>query len=160
MLPVVKRFLEKWPEVQVEMSLSDGVTDLVSEGADLAERIGMRLPNPGLICRTLRQEPLVLCASPAYLFRITLPTRVEHLSRHDLLFHASQNTRRNWHLKEADGTWVRASGRSRLRLDSREARREAALADVGVALLPLASLLELPHRSGCGARRHPCWAQA
>lgn len=135
-LPVVKRFLEKWPEVQVEMSLSDGVTDLVSEGADVAVRIGVRMPNPGLICRTLRQEPLVLCASPAYLSRTSLPTRVEHLSRHDLLFHASQGTRQSWHLKEADGTWVRASGRSRLRLDSGEALREAALADLGVALLP------------------------
>ncbi|SFQ67259.1 DNA-binding transcriptional regulator, LysR family [Roseivivax halotolerans] len=135
-LPVVKRFLEKWPEVQVEMSLSDGVTDLVSDGADLAVRIGVSMPNPGLICRTLRQEPLVLCASPTYLSRTNLPTRVEHLSRHALLFHTSQNTRQNWHLKEADGTWVRASGRSRLRLDSGEALREAALADLGVALLP------------------------
>lgn len=135
-LPVVSRFLAKWSEVQVEMSLSDGVTDLVSDGADLAVRIGVRMPNPGLICRTLRQEPLVLCASPTYLSRTTRPTRVEHLSQHDLLFHASQNTRQSWQLKEADGTWVRASGRSRLRLDSGEALREAALADLGVALLP------------------------
>ncbi|WP_207208137.1 LysR family transcriptional regulator [Salipiger sp. IMCC34102] len=135
-LPVVKRFLAAWPEVQAEMSLSDGVSDLIAEGADLAVRIGVRTPNPSLICRTLRQEPLVLCASPAYLSQTALPTRVEHLSQHDLLFHTSQNMRQSWHLEETDGTWVRASGRSRLRLDSGEALREAALADLGVALLP------------------------
>ncbi|WP_251374267.1 LysR substrate-binding domain-containing protein [Ponticoccus alexandrii] len=98
MLPVVRRFLETWPDVQVEMSLSDEVTDLVSDGTDLAVRIGVRMPNPGLICRTLRQEPLVLCASPAYLSRTTAPTRVEHLGRHDLLIHASQNVRQTWRL--------------------------------------------------------------
>ena len=51
------------------MSLSDRVTDLIAEGANLAIRIGVSTPNPGLICRTLRHEPLVLCASPAYLSR-------------------------------------------------------------------------------------------
>ncbi len=132
----MKRFLESWLEGQVEMSPSDGVTDLVSDGADLAVRIGVRMPNPGLICQTLRQEPLVLCTSPAYLSRTTAPTRVEHLSRHDLLIHASQNMRQTWRLKEVDGTLVRASRRSRLRLDPGESLREAALADLGVAPLP------------------------
>ena len=135
-MPVVKRFLEAWPEVQIEMSLSDRVTDPVSEGVDLAIRIGVRTPNPGLICRTLRHEPLVLCASPAYLSRTEPPARIEHLGRHDLLFHASRNTRQTWQLKEEDGTWTRATGRSRLRLDSGEGLREAALAGLGLALLP------------------------
>ncbi|WP_372426135.1 LysR family transcriptional regulator [Salinarimonas chemoclinalis] len=135
-LPVVRRFLETWPEVQVEMSLTDRVAELVSEGVDLAVRIGVGAPNAGVICRTLRREPLVLCASPDYVARTIPPTRVEHLSRHDLLIHTSQGTRLTWHLQETEGTWVRVTGRSRLRLDSAEALREAALAGLGLVLLP------------------------
>ncbi|QPM90542.1 LysR family transcriptional regulator [Pseudooceanicola algae] len=135
-LPIVGRFLKQWPQVQVEMSLSDRITDMVSDGADLAIRIRVSTPNPGLICRTLRKEPLVLCASPEYLDRTEAPTRVEHLSRHDLLIHTSQTRRLTWKVQESDGTWVRVTGRSRLRLDSGEALREAALSGLGVALLP------------------------
>ncbi|MCR8548003.1 LysR family transcriptional regulator [Salipiger sp. P9] len=135
-LPVVQRFLDRWPQVQVEMSLSDRVTDMVTDGTDLAIRIGVSTPNPGLICRTLRREPLVLCASPAYLARTDPPTRVEHLSRHDLLIHSHQRARLTWQMQERDGTWMRVAGRSRLRMDSGEALREAALAGMGLALLP------------------------
>ncbi|MEQ8897834.1 MAG: LysR family transcriptional regulator [Roseovarius sp.] len=135
-LPAVRRFLDRWPRVQVEMSLSDRVSDIITEGFDLAIRLGVSDPNPGLISRTLRRESLLLCASPAYLDRIPPPTTVEGLSRHELLIHSHGGRQLTWHIEEADGTNMRVAGLTRLRLDNAEALREAALAGMGVALLP------------------------
>lgn len=135
-LPVVGRYLEAWPEVQLEMSFSDRISNIVEDGFDLAIRIGVTDPNPGLISRTIMRDELLLCAAPAYLARKGVPATAEQLSTHELLFHASHNERLNWHLREQDGQWMRAQGRSRLRLDSGEALRDAALAGMGIALLP------------------------
>lgn len=135
-LPSVRRFLDAWPDVQVEMSVSDRVSSLVEDGFDLAIRIGATDPGAGLIMRTLMQDELILCAAPSYLARIPAPSTPESLGRHDLLFHATHNARLHWRLQAPDGTWTRAQGRSRLRLDSGEALREATLAGMGIALLP------------------------
>ncbi|MEM8871520.1 MAG: LysR substrate-binding domain-containing protein, partial [Pseudomonadota bacterium] len=61
---------------------------------------------------------------------------IEQLTRHDLLQFASRGERQGWHLQEEDGTWVRAQGQVRLRLDSAEALRATALDGLGIALLP------------------------
>lgn len=135
-LPAVRQFLDRWPLVQVEMSLSDRVSDIVAEGFDLAIRLGVTDPSPGLISRTLRREKLVLCASPDYLEIKGPPASVEGLSRHDLLVHSQQGQHMTWRLQDGDGTHMRVSGRTRLRLDNAEALREAALAGMGVTLLP------------------------
>lgn len=135
-LPVVRHYLEAWPDMQVEMSFSDHVAGIVEDGFDLAIRIGVTDPSPGLISRVILRDPVRLCASPAYLERRGQPASTEHLTRHDLLFHARSNERMTWHLQEADGTSVVAQGRSRLRLDSGEALRDAALAGMGIGLLP------------------------
>lgn len=135
-LPVAHRYLAAWPDVQLEMSFSDQVSSLVEEGFDLAIRIGVTDPSPGLVIRTLMRDELMLCAAPSYLTRKGEPASVEHLTRHDLLSHARHNARLNWRLQEPDGTHMVAQGHSRLRLDSGEALREAALAGMGIALLP------------------------
>ncbi|MEM9631881.1 MAG: LysR family transcriptional regulator [Pseudomonadota bacterium] len=136
LLPTVYRYLDLWPETQIEMSFSDRVDSVVDEGFDLSIRIGVSPPDQGIIMRTLLQAQVLLCASPSYLDELGRPLSVEQLSRHDLLQFAGRGERQVWHLQEEDGTWVRAQGRIRLRFDSAEALREAALAGMGIALLP------------------------
>lgn len=135
-LPAVQRFMALWPEVQVELRLSDQVRDLLRDGVDMAIRLGASEPAAGLISRRLSLETLHLVAAPDYLARHEPPQRVEQLSRHDLLFHASADRRLIWRLREVDGSWMRVQGHSRLRIDNGEALREAALAGMGIALLP------------------------
>ena len=136
LLPTVYRFLEIWPETQIEMSFSDRVDRVVEKGFDLSVRVGMSAPDQGFIIKTLLQAPVLLCGAPSYFSTRDLPLSIEQLSRHDLLQFASQGDRQVWQLQEEDGSWVRASGRVRLRFDSAEALREAALAGQGIALLP------------------------
>lgn len=136
LLPTVRRFLEHWPEMQIEMSFSDRVDSIVEKGFDLSIRVGVHPPDQGFIVRTLLQAQVLLCASPSYFEKRDRPLNVEQLSRHDLLQFASRGERQGWRLQEEDGNWIRAQGRVRLRLDSAEALREAALAGLGIALLP------------------------
>lgn len=136
LLPTVYRFLDLWPETQIEMSFSDRVDNVIEHGFDLSIRIGLRPPDQGFITRTLLEDEALLCAAPSYFERLDRPQNAEQLSRHDLLQFASRSERQGWHLQEEDGTWTRAQGRVRLRLDSAEALRETALAGRGIALLP------------------------
>ncbi len=76
------------------------------------------------------------CASPAYLAEHSEPHDLDDLAVHDCLFFASRNQRQGWRFRGEGGAWVKAQGRSRLRLDSGEAIRDAALAGLGIALLP------------------------
>lgn len=134
-LPLVEVFLAQWPDVEVELGLSDRVMNLIEDGFDLAIRLGVTDPPPGLIARTLLRDRVLMVASPAYLERMGTPVLVEHLSRHDLLFNAGQGERQAWRLQEG-GIVQRAQGRSRLRLDSGEAIRQACLSGMGIAMLP------------------------
>jgi DNA-binding transcriptional LysR family regulator len=135
-LPVVSAFLDRWPDVQVEIGFSDTVVSMIDEGFDLAIRIGVTSPSPGLIMRVLRKENVLLCAAPAYLDRRGRPEDIEQLDDHDLLFHARHNERQNWMLRQPDGSVNAGRGRSRLRLDSASAIQDAAIAGMGIALLP------------------------
>lgn len=135
-LPLVVEYLQNWPDLQAEISFSDSVVSMVQHGFDLAIRIGVTSPDPGVIMRRLRHEPLVLCAAPAYLERHGLPERVEDLDRHDLLFHEHAGEQQNWNLTDTEGQVSPARGRSRLRMDSGAALHATALAGAGLALLP------------------------
>ncbi len=136
LLPTVRRYLEAWPETQIELSLSDRVDNLIEKGFDLAIRISVRPPDQGFFVRILLRDEVLLCGSPSYFAKRGKPLSVEQLTRHDLLQFASRGERQSWDLEEEDGTRVRAQGRNRLRMDSAEALREAALQGLGIALLP------------------------
>ena len=135
-LPVIGAYLEKWPDVRVELSLSDAPEPIVERGFDLSIRIGVTSPNPGLMMRLLHRAEVVLCAAPEYIARQREPTDVEQLEMLDLLFHARHNERQHWRLRDRTGAKFVVRGRSRLRLDSGAAIRSATLSGLGVALLP------------------------
>ena len=135
LLPTVYRYLEHWPETQIEMSLSDRVDNVVETGFDLSIRIAVTSPEQGFVVRTLLRSEALLCASPSYFETRDRPLNAEQLSRHNLLMFASGHERQGWVVQEEDGTSFRVQGRVRLRCDSGEALREAALAGRGIALL-------------------------
>lgn len=130
LLPTVRRFLEHWPEMQIEMSFSDRVDSIVEKGFDLSIRVGVHPPDQGFIVRTLLQAQVLLCASPSYFEKRDRPLNVEQLSRHDLLQFASRGERQGWRLQEEDGNWIRAHHRhgGRPRRFRRPSRRSHVLA--------------------------------
>ena len=136
-MPFVPDFLAAYPDIRLDISLSDVRVDLLSVGADLAIRIGS-LIDSSLLARKLASHRRVVCASPTYLD--TRPPIAEpiDLLQHNCLVYALQPTDR-WFFRRHVGTGdafeeVPVSGT--LRADDAEPVRDAAVAGMGVALLP------------------------
>jgi DNA-binding transcriptional LysR family regulator len=128
--PLVPKFAERYPDVQLALSLSDRTVNLVEEGFDLAVRIA-DLADSSLAARKLAPNRRVVCASPAYLARHGEPRTPEDLLKHNCL---SMDFTMNWDYRDPDGKAgsVRVSGR--YACDNWEVLREWALAGLGVAL--------------------------
>ncbi len=147
-MPVVRRFLADWPEVSVELSLTDRVVDIVEEGFDLAIRIGGLENSPqDLITRGIKRYPTIFCASPEYLALRGAPETIKSLRDHICLFYFASKARatsqHSWRVRGPDGSWQSISGRQRFVSDRGEALLAAALSGMGIAYLP-AFLFE-PH---------------
>jgi len=79
--PLLARFAQLYPQVQVALNITNRNVDLVAEGFDLAIRLG-HLPDSGLVARKLEDAPLLLVASPQYVKRMGAPQTVEDLHHH------------------------------------------------------------------------------
>ena len=135
-LPLLHQYMEEWPALQVEVSFSDRIADLVEEGFDLAIRIGTHGPDTRLVSRVVAEHRSILCASPAYLDKHGRAQVPDDLTLYDCLSFKSGTRKQPWRIRELDGSWSTVGGRGRLRLDSGEAIRDAAIAGMGVGYLP------------------------
>lgn len=135
-LPVLNKYLQTWPDVQVEVSFTDRVADIIEEGYDLAVRINVTSTDTRLVSRLVAQHRVFVCAAPSYLAARGEPQTLEELATHDCLLFSSRARRQRWRLRPKGGSYVTVEGRSRLRLDSGEAIRDAAVAGLGIAFLP------------------------
>ncbi len=93
--PVLPEFLRRYPEVKVELSVSDRLVDLVEEGGDLAIRSG-RLPDSSLVARKIFDSERMICAAPSYLKRHGTPRRPEDLLRHNCIVISGYPQLRRW----------------------------------------------------------------
>ncbi|MAB00231.1 MAG: LysR family transcriptional regulator [Stappia sp.] len=82
--PLLRDYLERWPDVRAKLVLTDRVVDMLEEGVDLALRIGT-LSQAGLTARKVGNVRAVLVASPDYLARFGLPETPADLSRHRIV---------------------------------------------------------------------------
>lgn len=137
LVPALAGYLDRCPEVQIELSLSDRFVDLAEEGFDAAIRAGV-LPDSGLIARPLTRSPRIACASPAYLARHGHPQAPADLAQHNCLaFMVADGPEREWRFPHPDGKGVeQIAVRGRLDINGGLALREAALAGLGIILQP------------------------
>lgn len=133
----VADFMKLYPEVTIEMDLSDRYVDLVEEGYDLAVRIG-RLKDSSLVARRLCPSRSVLCASPEYLAKRGTPRTPADISNHECLVYTNYPNPDQWTFREAPGSSetraVKISGR--LRANNGDMLREGALRGQGLVMLP------------------------
>lgn len=132
--PHVGELLARYPELAVELVLSDDVTDLVQQGLDVALRVG-EITDTSLVARRVGGFGLVAVASPAYLAARGEPARPEELTEHECILFTRVADPNTWHFHTAEGPQpVRIQGR--LRVNSIEAAVAAAVAGAGISLLP------------------------
>jgi DNA-binding transcriptional LysR family regulator len=126
--PHLVRFLEKYPEISVDLSLADHFVDVVGDGFDVAIRIA-DLADTSLVAKKLASNHRMLCASPRYVEKHGLPASITDLARHRLLVHNADH----WRLEGPDGA-VSVPVQSSVVTNSSEVIREAVLAGLGIAL--------------------------
>lgn len=138
--PLIGEYVALYPEVVFELVMSDRMVDMVEDGFDLALRSGP-LPDSSLKTRRLGFGRLALCTSPDYLARHGRPERPEDLARHNCLIHINSHLEGRWHLSGEDGEHdIDVAGN--LRTNSIEGLRTAALAGLGICLLPMVNITE------------------
>jgi len=84
--PILSAFRQRYPELRLDIDLSDRMVDLVHEGVDVALRIAAQ-PAPNLIARRLADVAIVACAAPSYLARAGVPEAPEALADHATLIY-------------------------------------------------------------------------
>jgi DNA-binding transcriptional LysR family regulator len=132
--PLLPEFMGRHPRLRLHIDLADQMRDLVSEGFDLAIRIGA-LKSSELIATRLTSNRRVLCASPGYLRRHGVPKKPDDLARHEcLLMAVSRDAADVWHLRGPNGEETSVRVQSRLKSNLGEVIRDAALGDLGIAL--------------------------
>jgi DNA-binding transcriptional LysR family regulator len=99
--PIVSAFAKRYPQVEVQMEVTDRPVDLVENGYDLAIRFGA-LPDKRLIARRVMSNRRFLCASPLYLQRHGTPAALADLAKHRCIVHRQND--------EAHGVWRFYSG--------------------------------------------------
>jgi DNA-binding transcriptional LysR family regulator len=100
--PILPEFLKAYPDVAIDLHLSDAMVDLIGEGFDAGLRIAS-LPDSSLIVRRLCAMPRYTVASPEYLKRHGRPTHPMHLAQHKCLGYAYLSTAGAWHYTNAAG---------------------------------------------------------
>ncbi|GGC53725.1 LysR family transcriptional regulator [Chelatococcus reniformis] len=129
-LPVAIAFLKAYPEIALQLMLSDGLVDLTEDRIDVAVRIGA-LPDSGLIAARVGLIRRVVAASPAYLAERGTPERPEDLAAHDCITYEGLASPRTWRFAGDRGD-ITVAVRSRLTVNAAEAAIDAAIAGIGL----------------------------
>ncbi len=133
-VPLLPAFHAAYPQVVVDLLVSDRFVDLIEEGLDVAIRLG-NLADSGLIARRIGQSPRVTVASPSYLVRAGAPATPADLAHHACIAFTFQRDPRDWAFATPEGR-VLHTPKGIVRANDAEHIRAAALAGSGIAQAP------------------------
>ncbi|HBT12502.1 LysR family transcriptional regulator [Erwinia persicina] len=131
--PLVMTFLERYPDIEIELLLSDSYQDLIEQGLDMAVRIG-QLRDSSLVATEVGQVYRMLVASPAYLMRHGHPQRPAMLTQHHLIAGNTPSVQREWRFG-SDSQQERVRITPRLSVNEVETQLMTARAGQGIARL-------------------------
>ncbi|EUJ09375.1 transcriptional regulator [Methylophilaceae bacterium 11] len=132
--PAVGDFMRRYPELTIDMTITDRVVDLAEEGYDVVICVTRDLPL-ALVARKLAPIRRKICATPTYFDEFGVPTFPQDLVHHNCLDYIHSGDRGLWRLRGPEGdVSVPVSGR--LRINDDEALSQVVLGGFGLALLP------------------------
>ena len=134
LMPLLPRFLERYPEISVEAVLTDSVIDLMEERADVAIRAGP-LSESRLVARKLGQSRMMVVAAPAYLEARGTPRTLSELTSHNLLAFGFARHIDGWPFFDAAGKSVILPIIGNMSLTDGESMRRTTVAGAGIARL-------------------------
>ncbi len=129
-VPLLPRFLEQHPELEIDVILDDRVIDLVAEGVDVSLRMGA-LPDSSALARKLATGARSVLATPAYLARAGEPHSPADLAGHEAVIYSQLPS--VWSFTR-EGAEASVSVRGRVRVSAAEGLRAAVLANMGLTI--------------------------
>jgi DNA-binding transcriptional LysR family regulator len=133
--PLLPAFYAQYPEVKIDLHLSDSTVDLIGQGFDAALRISA-LPDSSLVARRLCPVSQILLAAPAYLDQYGVPVHPAELNPSACLGYAYRSRSEAWRFENADGEEFTLRPDGRLRVTNADALLPTLLAGLGIAELP------------------------
>src|SRR5471032_2513081 len=132
--PLLPEFLAAFPEISIDLHLSDARTDVIGEGFDAAIRIAVQ-PGASLVVQPLCEMPRYLVGSPAYLDKHGRPKHPLHLTEHRCIGYSYTMNSEVWRFRKGSkSASVRPSGP--LRVNNGDAMMPALIAGTGLGILP------------------------
>lgn len=142
MLPILLGIGKAYPALQLTLTFTDDVIDLVEEGVDLAIRFGTLEDSTDLVARRLTSHRWVICAAPAYLKEHGTPQVLADIAHHHCIVGYRRGRPLAWHIVD-DGAPARLAPPPTHQISDGEAMVDAAVAGIGLCQMPLA--LMRPH---------------
>lgn len=139
-VPHLSAFMEAYPQLQLDLLMTDRYVDIVAEGVAVAIRIG-RLQDSTLIARKLLDNRRILVAAPRYLERHGVPAQVEDLKQHECLVSTASHDGELWRLFGPSGERT-FRPRGRMRADNGDAVKQFSIDGCGIAFHSAVTMAE------------------
>lgn len=134
-VPLLSSFSVMYPDLTVDLLLTDAIVDLLAERIDVAVRLGP-LADSTLIAQQLMRTRYSVCASPDYLKRWGQPQKLSDVEQHNCLLFPLAGFRSRWIFMDKNGDKSEIPVRGRVVISSAIALQQCAIAGMGLALLP------------------------
>ena len=132
---LIAEFMDKYPEIIVQLTLEDRFIDPITEGYDLTIRLGTASQSPNLVIDHLQTIPRYICAAPSYLATRGTPQTASDLKEHSCLHYGYLTAGNQWLLIK-DGVEQQVKIKSVLCSNNGEILRDAAVSGLGIVMLP------------------------
>lgn len=135
-MPRLPQFMDRHPNLELEISSTDRRVDLLSEGFDCVVRVGAQ-PDQSVVARHLCDVSMINCASPAYLERYGVPQTLEDLAQHRLVHYVGVlGSRSEGFVYEENGQIRRVAMAGSVTVNSTDAYESACLGGFGIVQVP------------------------
>jgi len=133
--PLLPEFLRLYPDLKIELVLTNGAIDMLEEGIDVRLRIG-GVADSSMIARHLKTFPLILSASPSYIQQYGLPDTPQQVAAHNCIIDSNFRIGKQWPIISPQGQAETINVQSIVAVNSPQAVREIAIAGGGIAMTP------------------------
>ncbi len=135
LVPALAKFQQRYPQIKIDLDLSNRKVALVEEGFDMAIRIG-DLASSSLVAKKLVSMRVCVCASPSYLKSRGRPGSPQELGEHNCLVDANFRHGKSWPFK-VDGELIKVDVNGNFQGNSPRSIRQMALAGIGIGMCPM-----------------------
>ncbi|HVL00042.1 MAG TPA: LysR family transcriptional regulator [Dongiaceae bacterium] len=135
-MPILLKLAERYPALELDLSLSDRLTDLVEDGFDLAIRTGELEDSAGVVAKRIASQRMIVCAAPEYLQVHGHPRTIEELADHQAVAYRRSGPVAPWQFPGETEAPIEITPPSRLRFDDLAAIADAVAAGAGLGWLP------------------------